>query len=178
MRLIGVLTHNQACQESSPARRPAVPLHHHVYEIAMHQLASGSSFRSIQSSNRELIKSKFYHGMNDTPLDKNVRYIILDHDSSRLRRRTAKRIADGSLVKGIPLVGNEWGEKVSGSRLVEGSSVLEECRTEDEPIGDLVVGSECIDKPKCDLGVKSEMKVEVKWEDGCKFEEKEVNSLL
>lgn len=41
-RIVGVLEHNEACLKSRMARFPAVPLHPHVYEVALNQLRSGA----------------------------------------------------------------------------------------------------------------------------------------
>lgn len=41
-RIIGILEHNPACQKSVMTRIPAVPLHPHVYEIALDQLRNGA----------------------------------------------------------------------------------------------------------------------------------------
>lgn len=36
--------HNEACQSAILKRLPAVPLHEHVYEVALHQLESGARY--------------------------------------------------------------------------------------------------------------------------------------
>ncbi len=41
-RVIGVLAHNEACKSAELKRRPAIPLHDHVYEIAIEQLRAGA----------------------------------------------------------------------------------------------------------------------------------------
>jgi hypothetical protein len=41
-RVTGNFTHNEACQSAILKRLPAVPLHEHVYEVALDQLESGA----------------------------------------------------------------------------------------------------------------------------------------
>ncbi|EPS95721.1 hypothetical protein FOMPIDRAFT_1053897 [Fomitopsis schrenkii] len=43
LRIIGYLEHNDACRAAVLTRAPAVPLHPHVYEIAVRQLQQGAS---------------------------------------------------------------------------------------------------------------------------------------
>ncbi len=43
-RIIGILTHNDACNSAELKRMPAIPLHEHVYEIALEQLRQGARF--------------------------------------------------------------------------------------------------------------------------------------
>jgi hypothetical protein len=43
-RIIGCFTHNSECNNSLLKRIPAVPLHEHVYEIAIEQLRNGATF--------------------------------------------------------------------------------------------------------------------------------------
>lgn len=41
-RIIGQFKHNEKCCQAVMTRLPAVPLHHHVYEIAIEQLQNGA----------------------------------------------------------------------------------------------------------------------------------------
>ena len=41
-RIAGHFEHNQECQTSTLSRLPAVPLHDHVYEVALDQLENGA----------------------------------------------------------------------------------------------------------------------------------------
>ena len=41
-RIVGVLDHNEGCQSAQMARLPSIPLHPHVYEVALDQLRSGA----------------------------------------------------------------------------------------------------------------------------------------
>lgn len=43
-RVVGVLEHNDACLKSVMTRLPAVPLHSHVYEVALSQLQNGARY--------------------------------------------------------------------------------------------------------------------------------------
>ena len=40
-RVTGFLEHNEQCKQSAMARIPPIPLHPHVYEVALSQLRSG-----------------------------------------------------------------------------------------------------------------------------------------
>lgn len=46
-RIAGHFSHNSKCTNSVLKRLPAVPLHEHVYEVALEQLESGAKFVSI-----------------------------------------------------------------------------------------------------------------------------------
>lgn len=41
-RISGIIEHNSACQKAILNRLPAIPLHDHVYEVALEQLENGS----------------------------------------------------------------------------------------------------------------------------------------
>ncbi len=41
-RIAGIWDHNDACKKAKMERWPAIPLHEHVYEIALEQLANGA----------------------------------------------------------------------------------------------------------------------------------------
>lgn len=43
----GIIKHNLACQEALMDRLPAIPLHEHVYKVALSQLENGARFVSI-----------------------------------------------------------------------------------------------------------------------------------
>ena len=47
--VVGHLMHNDLCRQSVMTRLPAVPLHPHVYEVALTQLESGSRYVIHQS---------------------------------------------------------------------------------------------------------------------------------
>lgn len=50
--IVGHLEHNPACQAARIKRLPAVPLHPHVYDIALEQLKSGARYDSDSLSDR------------------------------------------------------------------------------------------------------------------------------
>jgi hypothetical protein len=41
-RIAGYIVHNEGCKSSLLKRLPAVPLHDHVYEVALDQLEKGA----------------------------------------------------------------------------------------------------------------------------------------
>lgn len=43
-RLVGYLEHNESCRAAKLVRIPAVPLHTHVAEVAVHQLGNGAGY--------------------------------------------------------------------------------------------------------------------------------------
>ncbi|KAJ3819621.1 hypothetical protein F5880DRAFT_1489367 [Lentinula raphanica] len=91
--IAGVLDHNDACKASLLERRPPVPLHEHVYEVALGQLKDGASITVIQDKNREMIESKLYRGMaNYEASTANVRYLFLPSDHASLYRKATKNI--------------------------------------------------------------------------------------
>ncbi|KAJ7120647.1 hypothetical protein C8R46DRAFT_1256644 [Mycena filopes] len=68
-------------------RIPAVPLHPHVYEVALDQLESGASVSAIQTKNIEMLTQKTYREMDSYhPETANVRYKFLPSDSRHLYR--------------------------------------------------------------------------------------------
>lgn len=42
LRVVGYLVHNEECQKARMARNPPVPLHPHVYHLALRQLEAGA----------------------------------------------------------------------------------------------------------------------------------------
>ncbi|KAG9013841.1 hypothetical protein FRB90_005669, partial [Tulasnella sp. 427] len=90
LRIVGYLNHNDACQRASMARSPPVPLHPHVYRVALQQLLVGANLYSIKTNNRKMIDQRLYHGMEGDPSQWNFRYLILRSDSSRLYRMLSR----------------------------------------------------------------------------------------
>ncbi|KAF9042530.1 hypothetical protein BDP27DRAFT_1374305 [Rhodocollybia butyracea] len=89
--IAGILDHNAACQNAVLERRPPVPLHEHVYKVALEQLRNGASITAIQEKNQEMMNAKRYHDMKTyDPATANVRYIFLPTDHSSLYRKAAK----------------------------------------------------------------------------------------
>ncbi|KAI0062593.1 hypothetical protein BV25DRAFT_1945046 [Artomyces pyxidatus] len=87
-RVVGNLEHNEKCISTVMTRYPAVPLHEHVVEVALQQLADGASVGSIQSRNLQMVEQKLYRDQLTTPtLSANFRYQIQKGDFSRIYRR-------------------------------------------------------------------------------------------
>ena len=42
VQIVGVLDHSEGCQSAQMACLPSIPLHPHVYEVALDQLHSGA----------------------------------------------------------------------------------------------------------------------------------------
>ncbi|KAJ8094574.1 hypothetical protein PM082_010580 [Marasmius tenuissimus] len=84
-RISGILKHNEACTQGVLARVPAVPVHEHVWEVALSQLANGASMAAIQETNQRMIQEKRYREMDTFNSEtSNFRYILLSTDSSNL----------------------------------------------------------------------------------------------
>lgn len=47
VRITGVLSHNQGCQKKDMARLPPVPLHPHVYQVAVQQVNEGATYENL-----------------------------------------------------------------------------------------------------------------------------------
>ena len=41
-RIVGIIEHNEKCMAAELIHKPAIPLHDHVYEVAIDQLRSGA----------------------------------------------------------------------------------------------------------------------------------------
>ncbi|KZT32968.1 hypothetical protein SISSUDRAFT_1037372 [Sistotremastrum suecicum HHB10207 ss-3] len=83
-RIIGILVHNDECQNTVMTRLPAVPLHEHVYEVAVQQLMDGARISNIKQKNLEMINACSYRGMDNPTTSRNYRYLLLTTDSSQL----------------------------------------------------------------------------------------------
>ena len=106
-RVIGFFSHNDECKRAKLVRYPSIPLHDHVYEVALQQLAQGaryalltplpksihcthyvSSIATIQMENARWIQNQQYRDLNGgISATANHRYEILPSDFSRLYRR-------------------------------------------------------------------------------------------
>ncbi|KAF8579840.1 hypothetical protein K439DRAFT_1648372 [Ramaria rubella] len=90
-RLTGILRHDDMCLKQDMQRLPAVPLHEHVWQVALQQLCDGASITAIQNRNLELSRARLYHGQTTAdPQTANVRYDFLPSDSTRLYRKFSK----------------------------------------------------------------------------------------
>ncbi|KAJ3836483.1 hypothetical protein F5878DRAFT_502514, partial [Lentinula raphanica] len=105
--IAGVLDHNDGCRSSFLERRPPVPLHEHIYEVALEQLRK-LKWCKVIDKNQEMITSKSYHGMDQyDPATANVRYLFLPSDHASLYRKAAKSI--GIDARQLPQVNiEEW----------------------------------------------------------------------
>ncbi|KAF7967903.1 hypothetical protein HWV62_32579 [Athelia sp. TMB] len=84
-RLVGILQHNEACRHGSIVRIPSVPLHSHVYEVALQQRRNGANLPAVQATNLEMLNSKAYRGMGPQ-MPRNFHYHFLPSDSCQLYR--------------------------------------------------------------------------------------------
>ncbi|KAL0568041.1 hypothetical protein V5O48_013952 [Marasmius crinis-equi] len=84
-RIWGIFKHNEQCQKSVLTRLPSIPVHEHVWEVALSQMAIGASLTAIQDTNQRMARAKQYRGMESfDPTTSNVRYLLLPTDSSTL----------------------------------------------------------------------------------------------
>ncbi|KAF8518308.1 hypothetical protein JB92DRAFT_3082453 [Gautieria morchelliformis] len=91
VRITGILIHNRGCQTQHMTRLPPIPLHDHVWEIALEQLNDGASIAGILARNRDLCHAKLYAGQKQhDPSTANIRYEFLAHDSHRLYKKYAR----------------------------------------------------------------------------------------
>ncbi|KAJ8087802.1 hypothetical protein PM082_006646 [Marasmius tenuissimus] len=96
-----VLSHNAECQDSVLERLPPIPLHEHVYEVALAQLENDASLTAIQDTNQRMIQQRSYRGMlSYDPETANVRYLLLASDSAALYAKYARTL--GIDVKNPP----------------------------------------------------------------------------
>ncbi|KAK4703451.1 hypothetical protein P7C70_g2768, partial [Phenoliferia sp. Uapishka_3] len=88
LRISGILSHNKACIDAVLVRRPAVPLHPHVYEVALAQLAEGADLTAIQDRNTAMIDAGTYRDFDSfDSRTANHRYALLSYDSQTLYRQ-------------------------------------------------------------------------------------------
>ncbi|KAJ3884390.1 hypothetical protein GG344DRAFT_35471, partial [Lentinula edodes] len=87
-QIAGITTHNEACMNATLEQIPTIPLHEHVYEVALEQLENGASLTAVQERNQQMVGSESYQGMREwNPKTANVRYIILSSDNTTLYRK-------------------------------------------------------------------------------------------
>ncbi|KAF8493528.1 hypothetical protein JB92DRAFT_3100178, partial [Gautieria morchelliformis] len=90
-RITGVLSHNDSCLARKMMRLPAIPLHDHVWQVALQQMMGGASITSIQARHVELCHEKMYSDQaTHDPRTMNVRYEILPSDSCRLYHKYSR----------------------------------------------------------------------------------------
>ena len=101
-RIIGYFEHNEECRNAGLVRYPSIPLHEHVYEVALEQLSQGARYEArslnghccqsnivfsvtaIQAENVWRVEHRQYR---DIGVRLNHRYELLNSDFSRLYRR-------------------------------------------------------------------------------------------
>ncbi|KAJ4491421.1 hypothetical protein C8J55DRAFT_398283, partial [Lentinula edodes] len=90
-RIAGISEHNSSCETAVLERVPPIPLHEHVYEVALEQLQNGASLTAIQETNGKMVKDRAYRGM-DTHESRtaNVRYLFLPTDHKSLYRKVSQ----------------------------------------------------------------------------------------
>ncbi|KAH7870309.1 uncharacterized protein C8R40DRAFT_1175790 [Lentinula edodes] len=92
-RIAGINKHNAHCQVAVLERIPPIPLHDHVYEVALEQLRNGASLTAIQEMNRKMIETKAYRDLKSfDPKTANVRYLFLPTDHTSLYRKASKEL--------------------------------------------------------------------------------------
>ncbi|KAJ8089484.1 hypothetical protein PM082_014736 [Marasmius tenuissimus] len=92
-RVSGYFEHNKECSAAVLERVPQIPLHEHVYEVALTQLSNGASLTSIQEMNCAMIERKEYRGMqNLDPSTQNTRYLFRTPDHNTLYRKFSRSI--------------------------------------------------------------------------------------
>ena len=50
LRIIGYFEHNEGCRSATLVRYPSIPLHGHVYEVALEQLSQGARYVSLMGA--------------------------------------------------------------------------------------------------------------------------------
>ncbi|KAL0061006.1 hypothetical protein AAF712_012179 [Marasmius tenuissimus] len=106
-RVWGIFEHNEPFSKSVLQQLPAVPVHEHVWEVALDQMAQNAryvlsidfrtvtsisyvltaptSLTAIQDTNQWMIRERRYRGMDTyNSITSNVRYLLLPSDSSTL----------------------------------------------------------------------------------------------
>ncbi|KAJ4499163.1 hypothetical protein C8R41DRAFT_755296, partial [Lentinula lateritia] len=92
IRIAGFWEHNEGCKKATLERIPAIPLHEHVYEVALEQLENGASLTGIQERNQQMYDAKLYRGMKAwNPQTANTCYILLSSDNVTLYRKLNRR---------------------------------------------------------------------------------------
>ncbi|KAI0056510.1 hypothetical protein BV25DRAFT_1893981 [Artomyces pyxidatus] len=87
-RVVGYLVHNDRCEAAKMTRVPRIPLHTHVVQVALQQLAEGASVSTIQARNLDMCSRKAYRDQAAVvTLEANVRYELLSADFRSLYRQ-------------------------------------------------------------------------------------------
>ncbi|KIJ30849.1 hypothetical protein M422DRAFT_267561 [Sphaerobolus stellatus SS14] len=85
-----MIVHDKACDKQEMQCLPPIPLHSHVWKIALKQINEGASIAAIQSKNRHFYESQLYEGQKGLDaVTANIHYLFLPQDSSCLYRMQA-----------------------------------------------------------------------------------------
>ncbi|KAJ3925474.1 MAG: hypothetical protein NXY57DRAFT_880635, partial [Lentinula lateritia] len=92
-RIAGFPEHNGPCQTAVLERVPQIPLHEHVYEVALEQLRCGASLTAIQETNSKMVDGQAYRGMSSyDPKTANIQYLFLPTDHTSLYRKASQNL--------------------------------------------------------------------------------------
>ncbi|KAF8573082.1 hypothetical protein K439DRAFT_1625319 [Ramaria rubella] len=90
-RITGILQHDETCLQQNMKRIPPIPLHEHVWKVALQQLSEGATITAIQYHNQELFQGELYNGQKSiNQQTTNVCYEFLPSDSTRLFQKISK----------------------------------------------------------------------------------------
>ncbi|KAJ3752812.1 hypothetical protein EV360DRAFT_88385 [Lentinula raphanica] len=93
VKISGISDHNPACEEAGMNRLPAIPLHEHVYEVAIEQLEDGASLTAVQEKNQQMMLAASYRGMGSYDArTANSRYNLLSSDNATLYNKFSRRL--------------------------------------------------------------------------------------
>ncbi|KAH9962505.1 hypothetical protein BGW80DRAFT_1463528 [Lactifluus volemus] len=83
--IIGYFEHNFGCQTGIMKRLPPVPLHSHVFEVALEQLEEGANITAIQRRNLDMCHRQEYRNQRSThPSQANYRFNFQKTDFKQL----------------------------------------------------------------------------------------------
>ncbi|KAJ3832225.1 hypothetical protein F5878DRAFT_654682 [Lentinula raphanica] len=93
VKLCGIFEHNSGCEEARMNRLPAIPLHEHVYEVALEQLENGASLTAVQEKNQQMISARKYRNMDSYNTEKaNFQYNFLSSDNATLYNKFSQKL--------------------------------------------------------------------------------------
>ncbi|CAK5273591.1 unnamed protein product [Mycena citricolor] len=84
LRIRGHLQHNQECSNSPFERKPCIPLHPDVFEVALKQLNDGSTIADIRRKNLEMCKAAAYQHFPTNLQSSPFRWVFQASDSCSL----------------------------------------------------------------------------------------------
>ncbi|KAK4698364.1 hypothetical protein P7C70_g7914, partial [Phenoliferia sp. Uapishka_3] len=124
LRISGIFKHNASCVDAKLVRRPAIPLHPHVYEVALAQLSEGADLTAVQERNTAYINEGKYRDIASfNPKTSNWRYEIIPTDNKTLYRQHYRSIGiDWSKIPEFNI--DAWLDKQSDSFKSELSAAI------------------------------------------------------